>query len=144
MRQQDFGPLAQLVERLHGMHEVSGSIPLRSTKTNFMDFKEYQQASRKTVIYPNPGSNIVYPALGLCGETGEVAEKIKKVIRDGDGVVSDEKKEELKKELGDVLWYVEQLSSELKLDLDDVAQSNIDKLYSRMDRGVLKGDGDNR
>lgn len=109
-----------------------------------MNFKEYQEKSRKTAIYPQAGNNFIYPTLGLSGEAGEVAEKIKKVVRDNGGVVNEEAKKELEKELGDVLWYVSQLASELKLSLNKIAEKNIEKLYSRMDRGVLKGSGDNR
>lgn len=109
-----------------------------------MDFKEYQKKSRKTAIYPQVGRNYVYPTLGLAGESGEVAEKIKKVIRDKKGKIDKENCLEIEKELGDVLWYVSQLASELKLDLDDIAEKNIEKLYSRMGRGKLKGSGDNR
>jgi len=109
-----------------------------------MTFEEYQTQSRKTAIYPNLGNNYIYPVLGLSGESGEVAEKIKKVIRDNGGVVSEEKKQEIKKELGDVLWYVAQISSELGLTMEEVAQGNLDKLASRMERGQLQGSGDNR
>ncbi len=109
-----------------------------------MTFNDYQQESRKTALYPDLGSNFIYPTLGLAGETGEVAEKIKKIIRDDDGFVSEEKRQEIKKELGDVLWYLAQLATELGLDLDDVARSNIEKLASRLDRGALNGSGDNR
>ena len=109
-----------------------------------MDFKEYQEKSRKTAKYPNVGENYIYPTLGLAGESGEVAEKIKKVIRDKGGVIDDNTKEMIKKELGDVLWYVSQISSELKLSLDEVAEHNIKKLYSRLDRGKIGGSGDNR
>jgi NTP pyrophosphatase (non-canonical NTP hydrolase) len=109
-----------------------------------MEFNEYQKEARRTAMYPNLGKNFVYPTLGLAGESGEVAEKIKKVIRDGNGVVSDEKKEELSKELGDVLWYVANLAEELGLELEFIAQRNLEKLRSRQDRGKLKGDGDNR
>lgn len=109
-----------------------------------MNFKEYQEKSRKTAVYPNAGKNYVYPTLGLAGEAGEVAEKIKKVLRDNEGIMSEEKKEELKKELGDVLWYVSQITSELRLSLDEIAELNIQKLYSRMKRDKLKGSGDNR
>lgn len=109
-----------------------------------MDFNEYQKLSRKTAVYPNSGSNYVYPTLGLSGEAGEVAEKIKKVIRDEGGVISEAKKKEIEKELGDVLWYVSQIASELGLSLDGVASLNIEKLYSRMERKVLTGSGDNR
>ena len=109
-----------------------------------MDFEEYQKKSRKTALYPNVGNNFVYPVLGLSGESGEVAEKIKKVIRDKNGEIDEITREEISKELGDVLWYVSQMASELGLSLDEVANKNIEKLYSRMDRGVLRGNGDNR
>lgn len=109
-----------------------------------MNFQEYQDKSRKTALYPNVGENFVYPTLGLAGEAGEVAEKIKKVIRDKGGMIDDDTRKDIQKELGDVLWYVAQIASELDLSLDDVAEGNIKKLYDRMDRGVLKGNGDNR
>ncbi|MCD6149746.1 nucleoside triphosphate pyrophosphohydrolase family protein [bacterium] len=109
-----------------------------------MEFNEYQKKSRKTAIYPGAGKNYVYPTLGLAGEAGEVAEKIKKAIRDNGGKISDETKDAVRKELGDVLWYVSQVAAELDLLLDDIAKSNIEKLSSRMRRGKLKGSGDNR
>jgi NTP pyrophosphatase (non-canonical NTP hydrolase) len=109
-----------------------------------MEFKDYQEKSRVTAKYPNLGSNFVYPTLGLSGESGEVAEKIKKVIRDKEGVIDDETRELIKKELGDVLWYVSQLATELGLSLDEVAQHNIQKLYDRMERGKISGNGDTR
>lgn len=109
-----------------------------------MNFEEYQARSRKTAKYPDVGANYVYPTLGLAGEAGEVAEKIKKVIRDKGGQVNDETRAEIKKELGDVLWYTAQLSTELGISLEDVAASNLKKLYDRMEREVLQGEGDNR
>ena len=109
-----------------------------------MDFNEYQEQSRRTAIYPDLGRNFTYPALGLAGETGEVCEKIKKIIRDRQGLVDDAARIELAKELGDVLWYLAQLASELGLSLDGVARGNIEKLFSRMDRSRLHGSGDNR
>ncbi len=109
-----------------------------------MTFEEYQKKSRKTAVYPNANQNFVYPTLGLAGESGEVAEKIKKTIRDDDGKITDEKKIEIEKELGDVLWYVSQIASELNLSLDQIAEKNIEKLYSRMERNKLSGSGDNR
>ena len=113
-------------------------------KRKNMDFNEYQKQSRKTALYPNVGDNFVYPTLGLVGEAGEVADKLKKTIRDDDGVITDEKKKEVEKELGDVLWYIAQVASELDLSLEGVAQKNLDKLFSRKDRGVIGGSGDNR
>lgn len=109
-----------------------------------MTFEEYQTQSRVTAKYPNLGNNFVYPTLGLSGEAGEVAEKIKKVLRDKGGVVDEETKQLIAKELGDVLWYVAQIATELGLDLDRVAAGNIEKLLSRMERGVIQGSGDNR
>ena len=109
-----------------------------------MTFKEYQDLAKTTATYPNIGNNYIYPTLGLAGETGEVAEKIKKIIRDNDGIIDSEKKEEIAKELGDVLWYLAQLSTELKLDFDDIAEKNLEKLKSRQERNRLHGNGDNR
>lgn len=109
-----------------------------------MDFAQYQKESRKTAEYPEIGRNFVYPTLGLAGETGEVVEKIKKVFRDQCGNISEETKEAIKKELGDVLWYLAQIATELELDFSDVAESNIRKLFSRLERNRIHGDGDNR
>lgn len=109
-----------------------------------MTFEEYQIEARKTAIYPNKDNNFIYPTLGLAGEAGEVAEKIKKVLRDNQGIVSEEKKIEITKELGDVLWYVANLSQELGISLEEVVQKNIEKLKSRQQRDELHGSGDNR
>ena len=109
-----------------------------------MDFEEYQKRSRKTAIYPNKGNDFIYPVLGLVGESGEVAEKIKKVLRDNKGIVDDTRKEEIRKELGDVLWYLTQIAIELDISLNEVARSNIEKLESWMERNKLHGNGDNR
>ena len=88
-----------------------------------MDLNQYQHKSRETALYPNRGHNPIYPTLGLVGEAGEVADKVKKVLRDKNGVFGNKEKSELKLELGDVLWYVAQLSSELDLQLEEVAKS---------------------
>jgi len=109
-----------------------------------MNFEEYQKKSRKTAIYPNKGNNFIYPVLGLVGESGEVAEKIKKVIRDYNGVLNKKQRQEIKKELGDVLWYIAQIATELGLSLDEIAVFNIKKLESRKKRNKLHGSGDNR
>ena len=109
-----------------------------------MKLSEYQSKARVTALYPDAGSNPYYPALGLGGEVGEVLNKVKKVMRDNGGEITDEFRMDLKKELGDVLWYVAALASELDLDLDEVAEGNIKKLYSRKERGTLKGSGDDR
>lgn len=109
-----------------------------------MDLRTYQQRSRQTARYPDAGTNPIYPTLGLCGEAGEVADKVKKVLRDRDGDFSAEVREALQLELGDVLWYVAQLATELGLDLEEVAQANLDKLASRAARNVISGSGDQR
>ena len=109
-----------------------------------MKFGEYQTRSRETALYPNLGSNFVYPTLGLAGEAGEVSEKVKKVLRDRNGDMDDETRAAISKELGDVLWYVSNLATELGLSLDQVATDNLKKLASRKDRGKLSGEGDDR
>jgi NTP pyrophosphatase (non-canonical NTP hydrolase) len=109
-----------------------------------MNFSEYQQASRATAVYPKYINAIFYCTLGLCGESGEVAEKIKKVLRDNGGVFTEQAKTAIKLELGDVLWYLSQLSTELGLDLKDIAAENLDKIRSRQTRQKLNGSGDDR
>lgn len=109
-----------------------------------MTFDDYQKETNKTAIYPKLMHGSVYPALGLAGEAGEVAEKVKKLVRDDEGVVSDDKLKEVKKELGDVLWYVSQVATEFNLSLSEIAEANIVKLRDRAERGKLKGSGDNR
>jgi NTP pyrophosphatase (non-canonical NTP hydrolase) len=108
-----------------------------------MELSEYQRESRRTAEYPREAW-LVYPGLGLAGEAGEVAEHIKKAVRDDGGEVTSERRAAMSKELGDVLWYVAQIASELGLDLDDIAGENLDKLRSRQRRGVLSGSGDER
>ena len=109
-----------------------------------MQLNDYQRDSRTTARYPDLGSNLIYPTLGLAGEAGEVAEKVKKLIRDRNGVVDERFKQDLALELGDVLWYVAQLSAELGLTLDEVGRMNLEKLKSRSTRGTLHGEGDHR
>ncbi len=108
-----------------------------------MELSEYQRRSRSTAKYPRTEA-LTYPSLGLAGEAGEFADHAKKVIRDDGGEVTPERREAMAKELGDVLWYVAQLASELDLELEQIAQDNLEKLASRMERGVLSGSGDER
>ena len=108
-----------------------------------MDLNYYQQEAVKTAVYPKEHA-VSYLALGLNGEAGEVAEKVKKIIRDRGGVIGNQHQDDLVKELGDVLWYAANLASVLGVELEEVAQTNLDKLQSRQLRGVLKGSGDNR
>jgi NTP pyrophosphatase (non-canonical NTP hydrolase) len=105
---------------------------------------EYQTAALQTAIYPNMGNNYIYPTLGLVGEAGEVAEKAKKIIRDGDGTLTPETREKMAMELSDVCWYAAVLAFELDYFLEDIMQMNLDKLASRAQRGVIQGSGDNR
>lgn len=108
-----------------------------------MEFKKYQEQAVKTAIY-GAGNKIVYPALGLANEAGEVLGKIKKVLRDNDGKFTTDKCVAIGDEIGDVLWYMAALARDLDLNLDDIANNNITKLLDRQNRGVIKGSGDNR
>jgi NTP pyrophosphatase (non-canonical NTP hydrolase) len=112
-------------------------------KVNQMTLNDYQKEALTTAIYPDE-QRIIYPSLGLTGEAGEVADKVKKVLRDNDGVFNPERKAEIAKEIGDVLWYCATLARDLDYDLETIAQINIDKLRSRQQRGMLHGSGDNR
>ncbi len=133
-----------------------------------MNFNDYQIAAAKTAIYP-ADSKVFYPALGLPGEVGEVAEKVtqlppdswgatllmaahagkaanqvKKIIRDDEGEIAEARRQAIAKEIGGVLWYCAALATDLGLNLGDIAQENADILSSRAERGTLKGDGDDR
>lgn len=108
-----------------------------------MTLNEYQQCALETAVYPQQ-YKVIYPALGINGEAGEVADKVKKIIRDNNGDISDEKRLEIAKEVGDVLWYCATLSHDLGYSLDEIAKMNYEKLSSRKQRGMLGGSGDNR
>lgn len=107
-----------------------------------LTFEEYQSRTGLTAIYPNE-KGLEYTALGLAGEAGEVANKVKKIIR---GDVSDlhEMVIALADELGDVLWYVSELASNVGISLDTIAERNLEKLQARKDQGTLRGSGDTR
>lgn len=110
-----------------------------------MHFNKYQQLTAKTAIYRENGwLRIVYPTMGLPGEAGEVANKIKKVYRDKDGHFSQEDRDAIAKEIGGVLWYCAALATDLGLDLDDIAKANLKQLRDRLQRGTISGDGDDR
>ena len=109
-----------------------------------MNFIDYQKLAATTAAYPNVGNNYIYPSLGLAGEVGEVMNKIKKIQRDNANILDEKVLLAVKEEMGDVLWYLAQLSTEFKFSLDDVAQNNIKKLADRAQRGALHGAGDNR
>lgn len=108
-----------------------------------MTINEYQEGALETAIYPN---SIIYPTIGLTGEAGEVADKVKKVLRDKNGEFFKDPstREEIMKEIGDVLWYCATLANDLGYSLEEVAEANIKKLSSRKERGMLGGNGDNR
>jgi NTP pyrophosphatase (non-canonical NTP hydrolase) len=109
-----------------------------------MNINDYLTKSRRTANYPSIGHPVIYPTLGLASEAGEVAGKVKKIFRDKGGVIGEAERLALKGELGDVLWYLAQVCTELDLSLDDVAAYNLEKLFSRLERGKIGGDGDNR
>lgn len=108
-----------------------------------MNLNEYQSLALETAIYPEQ-YKVIYPALGINGEAGEIAEKVKKVIRDEDCVLADSYRTEIAKEVGDVLWYCAVLANDLGFSLEEIGKMNIDKLKSRKQRGKISGNGDNR
>ena len=108
------------------------------------DFETYQRESRKTWGLVATDHPIVYPTLGLANEAGEVAGKVKKIFRDKGGQIGEDDRAALKGELGDVLWYLTQICTELDLTLEEVARANLEKLFSRQERGQIRGEGDDR
>src|SRR5580704_14429403 len=111
-----------------------------------MDFNEYQKLATRTAEFKDKQAEfeLLYLGLGITSEAGEVADKIKKVLRNDNGVMSEEKRQALKFELGDVIWYVSQIARVLNFEFSDVAQANVDKLADRAKRNVIKSDGDYR
>lgn len=127
---------------------VSGDNVWHAGTVNFgvhapLTFDEYQQRAAKTAIYPD-SAKITYPALGLASEAGEVAGKIKKVIRDSNGVYTPEIKKAISDELGGVLWYIAAVCRDLDIKMSDCGHDNLEILASRQKRNVLGGSGDNR
>jgi len=124
-----------------------GKVPEEYTKTGSkMTFDEYQEFAKTTAIYPD-NAKVVYPTLGLSGEAGEVAEKVKKNIRKskfGSFEFYGNELDDIAKELGDVLWYVSALATDIGYSLEDIAQMNVEKLKSRQERNKIEGEGDNR
>lgn len=132
--------------KIFSMNNVEFEITYEKSYTNkskSLDFETYQKEAVRTAIY-GAGSKIIYPALGLANEAGEVLGKIKKVLRDKEGVFTEETNLEIGKEIGDVLWYIAALAKDLDLDLDIIAENNINKLRDRQARNVIQGSGDNR
>lgn len=109
---------------------------------------EYQEKAAKYDLFKVTGNYntvaFVEKVLGLVGEAGETADKVKKVLRDKDGVISEQDKLEIAKELGDVLWYVASVARYLDVPLEEVARLNLEKLEDRYKRNLIHGQGDNR
>lgn len=109
-----------------------------------MNMNDYQQLALRTARSKDDKDELFHLLLGLCGEAGEIAEKMKKIIRDKDSDFSQFDTEDLKKELGDVLWHIAVLGNYFDIKMDDIASYNIEKLASRLERGKIAGSGDNR
>ena len=111
-----------------------------------MTFNNFQTNASRTAFYPRVFKNqgLYYTALGLVGEAGEIANKVKKIMRDNNGKLEEINKADIFDELGDVLWYCASLADELGVNLEDVAKLNLIKLEDRMNRGKIQGSGDKR
>ena len=107
-----------------------------------MELNKYQEEAAKNAFYEH--DDIIYCALGITGEGGEIADHIKKMIRDDEGMLTAERNLALKKELGDVLWYIARMAGKLGYTLDDIAETNLEKIKDRIKRNVQHGSGDNR
>ena len=107
------------------------------------DLDMYQQVAKTTAIYPRE-QTIIYPTLGLTGEAGEVANKVKKIIRDGTNKNNENLVQEISAEIGDVLWYIAVLADDIGCKLSDIANSNLIKLENRKKKGTIRGSGDTR
>lgn len=147
----------QQQEFYQAVKERFGEVIGNLTKEPPLSFEEYQASAKKTAIY-NRDARVLYPALGLAGEVGELGEKVlqmavhagkcanqvKKIIRDDDCECDTPRKHDIGKEIGGVLWYCAAVASDLGFSLGDIAQENLDVLASRQERGTIQGDGDNR
>lgn len=119
-----------------------------NTDTKIFTFINYERLAAETAVYPLSSTGklpaVDYTTFGLVGEAGEIANKLKKVHRDNDGIIDEEIRKDLLKEVGDTLWYLTRLATELNSDLSEIASINIQKLHARKNEGSLKGSGDNR
>ena len=107
------------------------------------DLDMYQQVAKQTAIYPREQA-IIYPTLGLTGEAGEVANKVKKIIRDDGNKINESLVQEISGEIGDCLWYISVLADDIGCKLSDIANANLEKLANRKEKGTLHGSGDTR
>jgi len=124
------------------LEEVWGDL-WKLEKPPTLTLSEYEKEARKTAIYPN-SVNILYPSLGLAGEAGEIANKVKKIYRDDKGKLKEGRREEIEKELGDVLWYLSAVAKDIGTDLNTVACQNLMKLKRRQAENKIQGSGDER
>ena len=133
------------------MNTQEGQLELElGTQTNenhkykrISDLDMYQQVAKTMAIYPREQA-IIYPTLGLTGEAGEVANKVKKIIRDGTNKTSEDMVQAISSEIGDCLWYIAVLADDVGVKLSDIANSNLEKLANRMEKGTIHGSGDKR
>tara|TARA_E500000178_G_scaffold56332_1_gene52712 strand:+ start:376 stop:777 length:402 start_codon:yes stop_codon:yes gene_type:complete len=133
------------------MNTQEGQLELElGTQTNethkykrISDLDMYQQVAKSTAIYPREQA-IIYPTLGLTGEAGEVANKVKKIIRDGTNKNNENLVQEISAEIGDCLWYIAVLADDFNIKLSDIASANIEKLANRQKKGTIQGSGDTR
>jgi NTP pyrophosphatase (non-canonical NTP hydrolase) len=110
-----------------------------------MTLDEYQKRALQTAVFNDDEfKDTAHWVFGITGEAGEIAEKMKKIIRDKDGIINKADKQELVKEVGDVLWYLAVFAKQLNVSFEEIGRVNLDKLQSRKDRDVIKGSGDNR
>ena len=107
------------------------------------DLDMYQQVAKSTAIYPREQA-IIYPTLGLTGEAGEVANKVKKIIRDDGNKINEGLVQEISAEIGDCLWYISVLADDIGIKLSDIANANLVKLANRKEKGTIHGSGDKR
>lgn len=112
----------------------------------YMDFNEYQFRAKQTAVYPfrYGTAGLYYTGMGLASEAGEVVGKIKKIMRDDNGYISEARKKEIVDEIGDVIWYCAMICDELQVNLGYAAGKNLQKLEDRKERGMIKGSGDDR
>ncbi len=137
------GMILNIKEKLDEEHHPEVDRAFEAFSPNTLTLNSYQDKAVATAIY-GTGHAIIYPTLGLTGEAGEVADKVKKILRDNNGEFTDEKKLEIAVECGDCLWYLAALARDLGFSLAEIAQMNLDKLASRKERGKINGSGDNR
>ena len=133
------------------MNTQEGQLELEfGTQTNethkykrISDLDMYQQVAKQTAIYPREQA-IIYPTLGLTGEAGEVANKVKKIIRDDGNKINEGLVQEISAEIGDCLWYISVLADDIGIKLSDIANANLIKLANRKKKGTIHGSGDKR